>query len=90
MVGAELARDGVVSVDINVECIAVFASKPAPTVDCVPSKVLGQMVGAELARDGVVSVDINVECIAVFASKLSSHRDCIHSVMNKELSCESD
>ena len=63
-VGAELARDGGVSVDINVDCAAVIASRLTPTVwfwlvsDFVSAK---HLVGAELARDGGLSVDINVD-----------------------------
>ena len=79
-VGAELARDGGVSVDINVDCAAVIASRLTPTVwfwlvsDFVSAK---HLVGAELARDGGVSVDINVDCAAVIASKLGSYRGCV-------------
>ena len=79
-VGAELARDGGVSVDINVDCAAVIASRLTPTVwfwlvsDFVSAK---HLVGAELARDGGLSVDINVDCAAVIASKLGSYRGCV-------------
>ncbi|MGY2263381.1 hypothetical protein ACW9JE_30605, partial [Pseudomonas sp. SDO55104_S430] len=38
--GGGLAREGVVSGDIDVECAGLFAGKPAPTVDFCRSQIL--------------------------------------------------
>jgi hypothetical protein len=54
--GSGLARESGVSGNINIDCAAAFASKPAPTLDplCFPDKntrtLYGAMIGVNCAQ----------------------------------------
>ncbi|MGB8924151.1 MAG: hypothetical protein WCC61_21930, partial [Pseudomonas sp.] len=60
--GSELAREGVMSVDIDAGCFGPFVSKPTPTLDFDQPRILHPppiYCGSGLAREGVRSVDID-------------------------------
>ena len=70
--GSGLAREGVRSVAIDIECAGPFVSKPTPTLDRGQPQILRSATipsGSGLAREGVRSVDTDVECAGPFVSK---------------------
>jgi hypothetical protein len=75
---SEPARESGITVDDDVECAGLFASRLAPTLDfwkstnCVATS---DPCGSELARESGITVDDNVECAGLFASRLAPTLD---------------
>jgi len=71
--GSELAREGVRSGNISVECAGLFVSKLTPTGPSVftTSRFTADPCGSELAREGVRSGNISAEGAGLFVSKLT-------------------
>ena len=72
--GSELARESGITVDDNVECAGLFASRLAPTLNfwkttnCVATS---DPCGSELARESGLSANFNVGYAGLFASRLA-------------------
>ncbi len=72
--GSELAREGGATVNEDIECTGLFASKLAPTVGRWRASSLWPLkipCGSGLAREGGITVNEDVECTGLFASKLA-------------------
>ncbi len=77
--GSGLARDGVLSGNVDVGCAGLFAGKPAPTGFCVCRMIRARRItcGSGLARDGVLSGNVDVGCAGLFAGKPAPTGFCV-------------
>jgi len=91
--GSELAREGVLSGNVDVGCAGAFASKPAPTGFCVCRMIRARRMtcGSELARDGVLTGNVDVGCAGPFASKPAPTGFCVcRMIRARRITCGSE